>query len=214
MVDQLLADLSSSKVRADEIQALFAGGIHDAASSAIVQVIAAPLAAKGVNVGILMGSAYLFTKEIVDSGAIVREFQQEVIGCERTINLESGPGHASRCAYTPFAREFVRKRIELREAKAPLDEARQALDLLILGRLRLAAKGVARDGSDGPLRELETEQQRSDGMYMLGQVATLRAQITDIETMHREVTSDASALLSAHASPAVEADVIPQKPAD
>ena len=50
-----------------------------------------------------MGSAYLFTREIVASGAVVPQFQQEAIDCERTVNLESGPGHASRCAYTPFA---------------------------------------------------------------------------------------------------------------
>ena len=34
---------------------------------------------EGVKVGILMGSAYLFTKEIVESGAIVEQFQKELI---------------------------------------------------------------------------------------------------------------------------------------
>ena len=66
-------------------------------------MLAAPLVARGVKVGILMGSAYLFTEEIVASGAIVPQFQQEVLDCERTVKLETGPGHASRCAYTPFA---------------------------------------------------------------------------------------------------------------
>src|SRR3546814_701408 len=33
-------------------------------------------------------------------------------------------------------------------------------------------------------------------MYMLVQVATLRAEVTDIEALHREVTDDAAALLS------------------
>ena len=182
-----LAELPAIKVAADEIQVLFAGGIHDAVTSAMVQVLAAPLAAKGINVGILMGSAYLFTKEIVEDGAIVPQFQQEVIDCERTINLESGPGHASRCAYTAFAREFVRKRIALREAEVPLDEARQALDLLILGRLRVASKGLARDGPDGALRS-RCRLQRREGIHA-GQVATLRAHVTDIDTLPG-VTSD------------------------
>ena len=65
---------------ADEVELLFAGGIHDARSSAMLQVLVAPLVAAGAKVGILMGSAYLFTQEIVSSGAIVAQFQQEEIG--------------------------------------------------------------------------------------------------------------------------------------
>ena len=38
-----------SKVPADELQLLFAGGIHDAVSSAMVQVLVAPLVARGVR---------------------------------------------------------------------------------------------------------------------------------------------------------------------
>ena len=91
----------------------------------MVQVLVAPLAARGAKVGILMGSAYLFTEEIVASGAIVPQFQQEVIDCERTVNLESGPGHASRCAYTPFAHDFFRTRIEHRDSGMPADESRR-----------------------------------------------------------------------------------------
>ena len=195
MVDQLLAELAPGKIDAGEIQLLFAGGVHDAVSSAMVQVLAAPLAARGVKVGILMGSAYLFTREIVASGAIVPQFQREVLDCERTINLESGPGHASRCAYTPFAGEYLKKRVELRERQVPGDEARQVLDQLILGRLRIASKGRARDAG-GALQQLCVDEQRREGMYMLGQVATLRADVTDIEALHREVTTDAAGLLA------------------
>ena len=195
MVDQLLAELAPGKIDAGGIQLLFAGGVHDAVSSAMVQVLAAPLAARGVKIGILMGSAYLFTREIVASGAIVPQFQREVLDCERTINLESGPGHASRCAHTPFAGEYLKKRIELRERQVPGDEARQVLDQLILGRLRIASKGRARDAG-GTLQQLPVEEQRREGMYMLGQVATLRAELTDIDTLHREVTTDATALLA------------------
>src|SRR5262249_19179688 len=103
MVDRLLVEIPAAKVKPGDVQLVFAGGIHDAPPSAMLQVIAAPLAALGVKVGILMGSAYLFTREIVASGAVVPQFQQEALDCERTVNLESGPGHASRCAYTPFA---------------------------------------------------------------------------------------------------------------
>ncbi|HMN75225.1 MAG TPA: SDR family NAD(P)-dependent oxidoreductase [Burkholderiaceae bacterium] len=198
MVDRLLAELGPGKVRADEVELLFAGGIHDALSSAMLQVLVAPLVAAGAKVGILMGSAYLFTKEIVASGAIVPQFQQEVLTCEHTVNLESGPGHASRCAYTPFAHDFFGQRAaHKREGVAP-DEGRRLLDDLILGRLRTASKGRKRDGLGGKLESLPPEQQRAEGMYMLGQVATLRDAVTDIEALHREVSAGAAALLSRH----------------
>ena len=197
MVDRLLEELDARKAPAEELQLLFAGGIHDAVSSAMVQVLVAPLAARGVKVGILMGSAYLFTQEIVDSGAIVPRFQREVIACERTVNLESGPGHASRCAYTPFAQEFFRKRVELRDAKVPGDEGRRVLDDMIMGRLRIASKGSTRVGENGGLQSLDEARQHLEGMYMLGQVATLRDTVTSIERLHHEVSADAAALLAA-----------------
>jgi acyl transferase domain-containing protein/NAD(P)H-dependent flavin oxidoreductase YrpB (nitropropane dioxygenase family) len=205
MVDALLAELSGGKYEPSELQLLFAGGIHDAVSSALVQVLAAPLAARGVRVGILMGSAYLFTREIVENGSIVPQFQQEVLDCRKTIALESGPGHASRCAYTPFAEEYFRKRAEMRERKVPGDEARQVLDQLILGRLRIASKGRMRDGLNGDLRTLEVAQQRADGMYMLGQVATLRHARTDIRALHADVTTSAAEVLAAASVRAAEA---------
>src|SRR5262249_17223618 len=144
----------------------------------------------------------------------VPRFQQEVIDCERTINLESGPGHASRCAHTPFAREFLRKRIELREKKVPAEEARQALDLLILGRLRLASKGPARDGRNGALQAPATGHQGREGMYMLGQVATRRTEVTDIETLHRQVTSDAVDFLRERLELTQAPELAAGKPAD
>ena len=214
MVDRLLVELDARKAHAEEIQLLFAGGIHDAASSAIVQLLAAPLVARGVRIGVLMGSAYLFTREIVATGAIVPGFQQEALACERTVNLESGPGHASRCGYTQFAEEFFRKRRELRAAGTPGDESRSVLDDLIMGRLRIASKGLGRD-AEGHQQLFEDDAQRSQGMYMLGQVATVRGAVTDIASLHAEVTAGAVALLSGRKAGLAELTMVPvTAPAD
>lgn len=200
MVDRLLAELKSGKVEGSEVEVLFAGGIHDAVSSAMVQVLVAPLAAMKVKIGILMGSAYLFTKEIVSCSAILPLYQEEVINCNQTVNLESGPGHASCCAYTPFAKEFFRKRVLLRKKDIPADEGRKILDDLIMGRLRIASKGSIRKGSKGKIQYLDEAKQHEEGMYMLGQVATLRSEVIDIALLHRQVTEDAAALLAAQLS--------------
>src|SRR5262249_58566985 len=97
---------SAGKVNAAEYHLLFAGGIHDGRSAAMVAAMAAPLAERGVRIGVLMGTAYLFTDEAVRAGAILPGFQQVAIGCDRTALLESGPGHATRCAPSPFADAF------------------------------------------------------------------------------------------------------------
>ncbi|WP_252270724.1 type I polyketide synthase [Pseudomonas subflava] len=213
MIDRLLEEIALG-VPADEIQVLFAGGIHDARSSAMVQAMAAPLLAKGVKVGLLMGSAYLFTREIVEAGAIVETFQQQAIDCARTVNLESGTGHASRCAYTPFAAAFFARRNELRQQAVPADEAREQLDDLILGRLRLASKGSMRVGEEGAIREFGASEQVADGMYMIGQVATLRDAVTDIAGLHRAVTEDSLVLLEEYQQTQLETAVEPGQPAD
>ena len=74
-----LAATGPSAIKADELHVLFAGGIHDALSSAMVAALSAPLAERGVAVGVLIGTAYLFTEEAVAANAIVPRYQQEAI---------------------------------------------------------------------------------------------------------------------------------------
>jgi len=143
MIEHLLDNIGSRE-NASSYHVLFAGGIHDARSAATVSVLAAPLAARGVRVGILMGTAYLFTEEAVSSGAIVKKFQEAAIGCEQTALLETGPGHAIRCIDSPYKRAFDRKRHTLADAGRTKDEIREELELMNLGRLRLASKGLIR----------------------------------------------------------------------
>jgi len=68
--------LSSPIEDYENIYILFAGGIHDGKSAAMVAALASPLLQKGVKIGLLMGTAYLFTKEAVQSGAIT-EFSKK-----------------------------------------------------------------------------------------------------------------------------------------
>ncbi|MGH8517960.1 MAG: hypothetical protein ACREUE_10920, partial [Panacagrimonas sp.] len=111
MVETLLAHVPAGDEK--KVHVLFAGGIHDALSGAMVAALSAPLADKGMKVGVLMGTAYLFTHEIVGSGAVVPGFQQAALDCARTVNLESGPGHVTRCVDSPFTADFqsLRRRL-------------------------------------------------------------------------------------------------------
>jgi acyl transferase domain-containing protein/NAD(P)H-dependent flavin oxidoreductase YrpB (nitropropane dioxygenase family)/NAD(P)-dependent dehydrogenase (short-subunit alcohol dehydrogenase family)/acyl carrier protein len=194
MVETLLRAIGGG-VEPGALHVLFAGGIQDALSSSMVAALAGTLSEKGVKVGVLMGTAYLFTPEAVASGAIAEGFQAEAIRCQETVLLESGPGYATRCASTPFADTFRRERERLLKESTPAEEMRDALEDLNLGRLRIASKGLvrdtaeARDRASSRLVPVSAEEQRASGLYMLGQVAALRQDTCTIEELHRAVAT-------------------------
>lgn len=173
-----------------ELQVLFAGGIHDARSAAMAGAAAATLAAKGAHVGVLMGTAYLFTEESVAAGAIQPAFQDVAVTCDTTVLLETAPGHATRCVETDFVRAFANRRDEL-IAEGVDPKARWAeLESLNLGRLRIASKGLVRD--EHGRRDVAEDEQRREGMYMIGEVATLRHEVTTVAALHDEVCRGSS----------------------
>lgn len=207
MVRTLLDEVTDPSL-AGQISVLFAGGIHDARSAAMVAAFAAPLAALGVKVGVLMGTAYLFTRESVTGGGIVQEFQDILLTCTETVTLETGAGHASRAAMSPFAKEFNAARRALEARGMGAEEMREELESLTLGRLRIASKATERQGD--ALLSVGADRQRAEGMYMIGQAAQLRSAVTTIDALHREVGEGGTAYLRALETPA---EVLPPRPA-
>ncbi|MDQ4072516.1 MAG: acyltransferase domain-containing protein, partial [Actinomycetota bacterium] len=206
MIETVLQSLSPEEL--GDLHVLFAGGIHDARSASMVGAAAAPLAEQGAKVGALLGTAYLFTDEAVESGAVVKGMQDVAARCESTVLLETGPGHSTRCALTPYATTFERERQRLIAERRSEEEIRDALEELNLGRLRVATKGVARHpayGRDPEAPKLTTvseEEQEAEGMYMLGQVAALRGASLPMADLHRDVAVGSSELLADLAEPA------------
>ncbi|MBL8777687.1 MAG: SDR family NAD(P)-dependent oxidoreductase [Acidimicrobiales bacterium] len=178
----------------DEVSVLFAGGVHDARSAAMVGALAAPLAEAGAGVGVLMGTSYLFTEEAVAGGAILPGFQQAAVDCERTVLLETSPGHATRCVESDYVRAFEAEKRRLLGEGVSVQDAWAELEQLNLGRLRIATKGVAREG--GQIVEVDEEGQRREGMFMIGQAATLRHEVTTVAALHDEVSAGSTKYLA------------------
>ncbi|NLD75114.1 MAG: KR domain-containing protein [Acidimicrobiales bacterium] len=179
----------------ENLQVLLAGGIHDARSAAMAAAAMAPLAARGAKVGVLMGTAYLFTEEAVSGGAIEPAFQDVAVTCETTVLLETAPGHATRCVETDFVRAFAARRDELIAEGVEANARWAELETLNLGRLRIASKGLVR--GDSGLEAVDEHRQRSEGMYMIGEVATMRHQVTTIAALHAEVSEGSAAIATA-----------------
>ncbi|GLZ41819.1 type I polyketide synthase [Actinokineospora sp. NBRC 105648] len=196
------AQLAVLADRADvsDVEILFAGGVHDAVSAAVVAAMAAPVARRGAGVGVLMGTAYLFTDEAVAHGAITGKYQREVMAAERTVTVRTAPGHQTRCLPSPFVDQFEAVAADLAERRVSARDRWLALEELNVGRLRIASKGLRRDGAE--LVAVDEDGQLAEGMYMVGQAAVLRTERTDIAALHRAVTEGAAELLRAKGSPA------------
>ncbi len=193
----------------EELDVLFAGGIHDARSAAMVTAAAAPITAAGGRAGVLMGTAYLFTAEAVGAGAIGPAFQRAAIACDSTVLLETAPGHATRCAPTAFVDTFASMREAMLAAGTPREQVWAELEKLNVGRLRIASKGIRREGN--ALIPVDENTQARDGMVMIGDVARLRSSVTTVAELHASVTSGAADFLAARAA---ELDLTPPRDDD
>lgn len=172
----------------ENISVFFAGGIHNAFSTAFVSIMAAPLAARGVKVGVLIGTAYLYTEEAVQTGAIQKEFQVQAMQAKDTVLLETAPGHETRCLNTAFAKHFSTEKTKLLAAGIDKKEVWEQLEKLNVGRLRIAAKGIDRQGDK--LVNIPKNEQLDLGMYMIGQVATMQNRVISLATLHQNVSID------------------------
>ncbi|MFD5512875.1 SDR family oxidoreductase [Streptomyces sp. NPDC127051] len=182
-------DASDDDGLASRIEVFFAGGIHDECSSAMVAALSAPLAARGVALGVLMGTAYLFTEEAVTSGALQRTFQRKVVAAQSTVLLETAPGHATRCVPSHFSHSYETAKAELAAKGIRGRQLWEDLERLNAGRLRIASKGLQRQGEE--LVEVNAGRQLAEGLYMAGDVAILRSAPTTIAALHQAVTSSA-----------------------
>ncbi|MGG5208233.1 SDR family NAD(P)-dependent oxidoreductase [Chryseobacterium sp. MIQD13] len=172
----------------ENISVFFAGGIHNAFSTAFVSIMAAPLAARGVKVGVLIGTAYLYTEEAVRTGAIQEEFQVQAMQAKDTVLLETAPGHETRCLNTAFAKHFSTEKTKLLAAGMDKKEVWEQLEKLNVGRLRIAAKGIDRQGDK--LVNIPKDEQLDLGMYMIGQVATMQNRVISLASLHQNVSID------------------------
>ena len=183
--------------------ALFAGGISTALSGAMISAIVAPLADRGVDLGVLVGTGYLFTREAVACGAINSGFQGAILAARRTAILDCGGGYQIRAAPNPFCTAFEEEKQRLIAQGLPAEEVRMSLEHLTLGRLRIAAKGLRfnekrRHDPAQPLTlEVPEPEQQRDGVYMAGQAILLHDSVYSVADLHRRISEESADLFRA-----------------
>ncbi|WP_405773023.1 SDR family NAD(P)-dependent oxidoreductase [Streptomyces sp. NBC_01538] len=197
VIEDYLAGVPDSD--AEGVEVFFAGGVHDERSAAMVAALAAPLTARGASVGVLMGTAYLFTEEAVACGAVQPLFQRQVVDATSTALLETAPGHATRCVPSPFSDNYRDIEAELRASGVPARQIWEELERLNVGRLRIASKGIERD-AEGELAAVDEQRQLAEGMFMAGEVAVLRSAVTTVGALHHSVADGAADFLTGRAA--------------
>ncbi|MCC3775001.1 nitronate monooxygenase, partial [Streptomyces sp. UNOB3_S3] len=189
VLDDFLATRPADEDRpAPEV--LFAGGIHDERSAAMVAALGSGIRARGATTGMLMGTAYLFTEEAVSCQAIRPLYQRQALAAGRTAVLRTGPGQATRCLPSPYCRTHEARREELSTLGVPDRQAWEELERLNLGRLRIAGKGIERVGD--ALRDVDERRQLAEGLFMAGEVSVLRTATTTVDALHRQVGEEAA----------------------
>lgn len=148
-----------------------------------------------------MGTAYLYTHEAVLTGAIQEEFQLQAMQAKDTVLLETAPGHETRCLNTAFANYFNTEKAKLLAAGMDKKEVWEQLEKLNVGRLRIAAKGIERQGDK--LVSIPKDDQLDLGMYMIGQVATMHNRVISLAALHQSITDNAELVQNA---------VLPEEP--
>lgn len=165
----------------EETAILFAGGIQDEQSTLIIDELLIQFGLSDLCHGFLVGTLTLFSEEAVSTGAISPVFQRVLLDSMDTVLLETAPGHQSRCALTPFADEFLRERRQGLDEELSGIELAARLDQLILGRLRLASKGLQRQGDQ--LLPVSEDEQLRQGMFMVGEVAALQNRVAPLRAL-------------------------------
>lgn len=184
---------------------LFAGGIRDAFSSAFVSVMTAELAARGAKVGVQMGTPYLYTEEIVKTGAISPLYQKLSLENTETTLVESAPGQVSRLIPTPVVDYFNSEKQRLKSEGGDSLDIRIALENLLVGRLRVAAKGLLADGDQ--LIKQSPEEQHKNGLYMIGDTSLFTTKTTTLQQLHTAVAEESQTILSELSEIAVPASL-------
>ncbi len=170
---------------------IFAGGIGTAFGSHFVSGLASHLSRRGAKIGIQVGSAYLFTEEIVATGAITALYQKVVCDERCTLVMGRTVGLAARTVPTPFSRRIVAEEYRRLREKMPLTARKEAFERDNIGALLIGAKAFCPDferlgkaAGEACLTYFEEEDQYQRGNFMVGEALAFAAAPYAIADLH------------------------------
>ncbi|MDY0221195.1 MAG: SDR family NAD(P)-dependent oxidoreductase [Desulfobacterium sp.] len=155
----------------DKLTLIFAGGISTQFGSWFISGLASLLAARGVKIGIQVGSAYLFSREIVETGSIKKQYQEIISSANETMVIGESVGLASRTAPNDFARMMIQTQKKMIKDHAPLEKRKRSFEQKNIGSLLIGAKGFLPDFKNPGKNNytyFEGDEHRNRGNFLVG----------------------------------------------
>ncbi|WP_338667717.1 SDR family NAD(P)-dependent oxidoreductase [Pseudodesulfovibrio methanolicus] len=158
---------------------IIAGGIYDRKTA----YRAAMLGADGVQ----MGTAYLATREIIETGALRQQYQKLIVEAKPGGTVLSGEsiGLRVRSLKTPKLNDICTMERDLVAKSVEESERRMALEKVSVGTLFVAARGINRE--DGT--PLSDEYCLREGQFMSGAVSGNISSSMTLDDLHSKVAS-------------------------
>jgi 3-oxoacyl-(acyl-carrier-protein) synthase/NAD(P)H-dependent flavin oxidoreductase YrpB (nitropropane dioxygenase family)/malonyl CoA-acyl carrier protein transacylase len=174
---------------------VLAGGIGDAVSAAFAGAMAAVAHGRGWRVGLQVGTAWFATHEAVEGGNITASYQQRALNAERTVLVGATVDLPLRCVPNAYTDDAIAAEHQMRADGLALRERRERVEHHNLGRTRIAAKGIVRDG-EGGYRPIPTARQLADGAFTVGEGALVTSGLTTVVELMHTLTVEASRVLA------------------
>ncbi|HCY88465.1 MAG TPA: polyketide synthase, partial [Desulfobacteraceae bacterium] len=166
---------------------VFAGGITTAYASFFISGMTAFLAARGAKIGLQVGTAYLFSNELVDTKAVQKQYQDILIEEDETVVIGKTLGLASRTAPTPFAKMMTDHEAKMIRDKMPLSDRKRSFEKRNIGSLLIGAKGFLPDFKK-PGEEnytwFEGDEHREKGNFLVGDSLAFFKEPVSIREIH------------------------------
>jgi NAD(P)H-dependent flavin oxidoreductase YrpB (nitropropane dioxygenase family) len=150
---------------------IFAGGITTKKASHFISGLTASLAKKGAKIGIQIGTAYLFTKEIIETNALQKVYQEIIKKEKKTIVIGNTVGLYARTIASPFSQKTLSNEHEWIKQGMPLSERKEAFEKKNIGSLLVAAKAfdlTCFDENGEIVCYFNDDEQYQNGNYMVG----------------------------------------------
>ncbi|MBF0411502.1 MAG: SDR family NAD(P)-dependent oxidoreductase [Desulfamplus sp.] len=179
------ADINNNLL--SKLSLVFAGGISTCFASCFISGIASCLAAKGVKIGIQVGTAYLFSKEIVETKSIKEQYQTILCEEDETMVIGNSVGLASRTAPTEFAKKMIQKEKEMIKKGEKLEDRKRAFEKNNIGSLLIGSKGFLPDfknPGEENYRWFEGEEHKTRGNFLSGDALAFFKDTTTIDQIH------------------------------
>jgi NAD(P)H-dependent flavin oxidoreductase YrpB (nitropropane dioxygenase family) len=187
---EMVHSLPESQAR--EIRLLFAGGVGTVHGSHFISGMTSSTAMRGCGIGVQVATPYLFTKEILETGALTKVYQDVMCRENGTIIIGDTVGLHARTVASPFSKRIHENEVHRVTENIPLTERKELFEHDNTGSLLIGAKAFHLDFSEpGKVNKIpaDEKEQYEKGNFMAGDILAVDDKQITITEIHERIIS-------------------------